>query len=63
VFKRFACLKAREFYAEPAPLAGDTVVIVESAWDVPATYKNADAEVIPMYAGMTVPYSIKNQVL
>jgi dihydroorotase len=59
-FLQFACYKAREFYgfdfALPNP-ARPRVLITEEPWGVPAVYSNAEAEVVPMFAGMTMPYS------
>lgn len=56
-FVRFSSTKAREFYDEPA--AKRWVVITETEWEVQGLYQNGSASVIPMFAGMTIPYSCK----
>lgn len=56
-FVRFSSTKAREFFG--LPKARGSVIIREVAWEVPARYRNGNAEIIPMFAGMTMPYLLK----
>ena len=57
-FVSFACTKARIFYGLPP--ATSECIITEDTWGIPKLYKNGSASVIPMYAGMTMPYSCKS---
>jgi dihydroorotase len=56
-FVNFACIKGRRFYDEALPTG--EALITEESWNVPALYVSEDksVKVIPMFAGMTMPYS------
>lgn len=61
-FRKFlntTCFRAREVYGLPRPSDTPIRLITEKAWEVPEFYQDGDVSVAPMFAGMTMPYSVR----
>ncbi|MFT5234033.1 MAG: dihydroorotase [Candidatus Krumholzibacteriia bacterium] len=54
----FASLNGPAFYGLPA--AAKTITLERSEWTVPNTYELGDSSVVPMWAGDTLPWRLKN---
>lgn len=54
---RFLCTAMREFYGFPLLGNEPRVLIRETSMEVPEFYEKGSARVIPLFAGLTLPYS------
>ncbi len=58
-FREFACYRAAKFYGLPSASPTDRVLITDGETVIPELYTNGTTRVVPMFAGMVVPYGFK----